>query len=76
MINSIHVQKQLKAMVGGSVQGVVNTKDIADVLIPYYDLDTQRRLVDTLRKIDRKIELNTKINNNYNVRVGEDFNSI
>ncbi|MBR0471646.1 MAG: restriction endonuclease subunit S [Methanosphaera sp.] len=64
MINSIHVQKQLKAMVGGSVQGVVNTKDIADVLIPYYDLDTQRRLVDTLRKIDQKIELNTKINNN------------
>ena len=63
MINSIHVQKQLKAMVGGSVQGVVNTKDIADVLIPYYDLDTQRKLVDTLRKIDQKIKINDEINN-------------
>lgn len=67
MINSPFIQKQIKSLVGGSVQNVVNTKDIADLLIPLPPLDIQKSIVEFLIKFDKKIENNKKINHNLNL---------
>lgn len=57
MFNSAMVQRQIKAKVGGSVQGVVNTKDISEILIPYYKLDHQKKVSNILLTMDTKITL-------------------
>ena len=57
-----YVRHQIKAAVGGSVQGVVNTKTIAQLNIPYPDRDTRIKIVNILSSLDDKIELNRKMN--------------
>lgn len=61
-INSPTVKNQVMAMVGGSVQGVVNTKDIANLDIPFFSLPEQKAIAGILGKLDDKIELNRQMN--------------
>ena len=57
IFNSALVQRQIKAKVSGSVQGVINTKDISEILIPYYKLDHQKKVSNVLLTMDTKIAL-------------------
>lgn len=52
-VNSIHT---------GSAIPHISQKQIEDYLIPLPDLDNQRRIASILSSLDRKIELNNKIN--------------
>jgi type I restriction enzyme, S subunit len=56
------VVQQIKSAVGGSVQGVVNTKAIAELQIPYPNRKIREKLVYNLLNIDQKIILNTQTN--------------
>ena len=56
------VIQQIKARVGGSVQGVVNTKDIAELEIPYPSRKTREKIVHHIRCVNNKITLNRQIN--------------
>ena len=66
LINSPLIQKQIKSLTGGSVQSVVNTKDIADLLIPVPPLEKQKEIADFISLFNKKkkIEINKKINKN------------
>jgi type I restriction enzyme S subunit len=61
-INSPIVNNQVLSMVGGSVQGVINTKSIAQLLIPTPNLDEQQKIASILKSLDDKIELNNQMN--------------
>ncbi|MGB0468197.1 MAG: restriction endonuclease subunit S [Pontibacterium sp.] len=56
------VVHQIKSSVGGSVQGVVNTKVIAGLEIPYPQRAIRKKIVDILFSLDKKIELNRQTN--------------
>ena len=64
LINSPIIQKQIKSLTGGSVQSVVNTKDIADLLIPVPSLDKQKEIADFISLFNKKISVNKSINKN------------
>lgn len=64
LINSPIIQKQIKSLTGGSVQSVVNTKDIADLLIPVPSLDKQKEIADFISLFNKKISVNKSINRN------------
>ncbi len=57
-----YVVHQVKAAVGGSVQGVVNTKVIANLDIPYPERPVREEIVRHIYNLDKKIELNRQIN--------------
>jgi type I restriction enzyme S subunit len=57
-----YVINQVKAAVGGSVQGVVNTKAIADLDIPFPERSIRKKVVEQLRPLNKKIELNKQTN--------------
>ena len=64
LINSPLIQKQIKSLTGGSVQSVVNTKDIADLLIPVPPLEKQKEIADFISYFNKKIKVNKAINKN------------
>ena len=64
LINSPLIQKQIKSLTGGSVQFVVNTKDIADLLIPIPSLDKQKEIADFISLFNKKISVCKSINKN------------
>ena len=64
LINSPLIQKQIKSLTGGSVQSVVNTKDIADLLIPIPSLDKQKGIADFISLFNKKISVCKSINKN------------
>ncbi len=64
LINSPLIQKQIKSLTGGSVQSVVNTKDIADLLIPVPPLEKQKEIADFISLFNKKIRINKSINKN------------
>lgn len=64
LINSPLIQKQIKSLTGGSVQSVVNTKDIADLLIPIPSLDKQKEIADFISLFNKKISVCKSINKN------------
>lgn len=61
-LKSPFVVHQIKSAVGGSVQGVVNTKVIAELEVPYPERKTREIIVSHLSNIDKKIELNHQTN--------------
>lgn len=60
--DSPFVKKQILGVVKGSVQGVINTAHIADVLIPISNKINYKGLSKIINDLDYKIELNNKIN--------------
>ena len=64
LINSPLIQKQIKSLTGGSVQSVINTKDIADLLIPIPSLDKQKEIADFISLFNKKISVCKSINKN------------
>ena len=61
-IKSPQVVNQIKAAVGGSVQGVVNTKVIAKLDIPYPKRSQREAIVNYLFTLDNKIQVSKRIN--------------
>jgi len=61
-LKSPFVVHQIKSAVGGSVQGVVNTKAIAGLDIPFPKRCVREEVVQHLFNIDKKIELNRQTN--------------
>lgn len=57
-----YVQSQIHAGVGGSVQGVINTKQISELLIPIDERIDYNRIESILKTIENKIKNNNKIN--------------
>ena len=60
--DSPFVKKQILGVVKGSVQGVINTAHVADVLIPISDAINYKGLSKIINDLDSKIELNNRIN--------------
>ena len=60
--DSPFVKKQILGVVKGSVQGVINTAHIADVLIPISNKINYKGLSKIINDLDSKIELNNRIN--------------
>lgn len=60
--DSPFVKKQILGVVKGSVQGVINTAHIADLLIPISDAINYKGLSKIINDLDSKIELNKRIN--------------
>ena len=75
LINSPIIQKQIKSLTGGSVQSVVNTKDIADLLIPVPSLDKQKEIADFISLFNKKIRVNKNINKNLEEQIETLYNS-
>ncbi|MBN4053383.1 restriction endonuclease subunit S [Haliea sp. AH-315-K21] len=61
-LKSPFVVRQIKSAVGGSVQGVVNTKVIARLDIPYPERSIRVEIVKHIINLDRKIQLNRQTN--------------
>ena len=57
-------QKKLNRLAEGSAQPLVNQKILNSFLIDIPSLEIQNKLEDKLFKIDKKFELNNKINTN------------
>ena len=55
-----YVHKQIKGDVGGSVQGVINTKQISDLIIPINHSLNYSKIENTLRILEQKIDNNNK----------------
>lgn len=62
ILESPFVLKQIKGSVKGSVQGVINTAHVSDLLIPFTAEFDYAKLYKILKLIDDKIKLNNKIN--------------
>lgn len=62
ILESPFVRQQIKGSIKGSVQGVINTAHISDLLIPYSENLNYSNQYRILRLIDKKIELNNHIN--------------
>ena len=75
LINSPVIQKQIKSLTGGSVQSVINTKDIADLLIPLPQLDKQKEIADFISLFNKKIDINKEINKNLEAQILKIFDS-
>ena len=72
----IFMRGKLVNQANGSVFKNLKTDIVKQFEIALPSINEQNKIVKILESIDKKIELNYEINNNYNVRVGEDFNSI
>ncbi|PAY46530.1 restriction endonuclease subunit S [Ligilactobacillus salivarius] len=59
-------QKKLNRLAEGSAQPLVNQKILNSFLIDIPSLEIQNKIADKLYKIDKKIEINNKINTNLN----------
>ena len=55
-----YVHKQIKGDVGGSIQGVINTKQISDLIIPINHSLNYSKIENTLRILEQKIDNNNK----------------
>jgi type I restriction enzyme S subunit len=60
--DSPFLKKQILGVVKGSVQGVINTAHVADLLIPICDAINYKGLSNIINDLDSKIELNNRIN--------------
>jgi len=60
--DSPFIKKQILGVVKGSVQGVINTAHISDVLIPINEDINYKGLSKIINDLDSKIELNNRIN--------------
>ena len=56
--------KQLKSLANGGAQQNLSVKQIKDFAIPVPCIDEQREIAEILYKLDEKINLNSKINDN------------
>ena len=74
LINSPLIQQQIKSLTGGSVQSVVNTKDIADLLIPVPPLSKQKEIANFILLFNKKIAINKSINKNLEEQLSLLFN--
>ena len=75
LINSPLIQQQIKSLTGGSVQSVVNTKDIADLLIPVPSLSKQKEIANFILLFNKKIAINKSINKNLEEQLLRIFDS-
>lgn len=75
LINSPLIQQQIKSLTGGSVQSVVNTKDIADLLIPVPPLSKQKEIANFILLFNKKIAINKSINKNLDILLMSIFRS-
>ena len=57
-------QEEIKRGTVGAVQPKLPLKNVLDINIKYPAIDEQRKIVDILKKIDEKICINERINNN------------
>lgn len=62
LFESPFIKKQILGSVKGSVQGVINTAHISDILVPTCDNINYKSLTKLLTDLDTKIELNNRIN--------------
>lgn len=60
--DSPYVKKQILGCIKGSVQGVINTKHISDLMFNFNDDINYDYVARTINNIDKKIELNNQIN--------------
>lgn len=54
----------LRYLDSGSAQSQITIADLKNVVVPIPSLDQQRKVVEILRRYDKKIEVNNKINDN------------
>lgn len=64
--------EHLASLANGGAQQNLNSLIIKDFKIPYVDLNTQKKVSKILSAIDKKMELNNKINNNL-YELGESY---
>ena len=57
-------QHSLQSIVTGSVQPKFNKTNFKELLVPVPPIEVQEKIAEYLRNLDRKIELNQKINEN------------
>lgn len=62
LFDSPYVKKQISSSVSGSVQNVINTKQIENLEIPIFESINYKKIESILKNIDNKIKLNNKIN--------------
>ena len=60
--DSPFIKKQISGSVKGSVQGVINTKHVADLVLNIGENIDYEFMTNTITNISKKIELNNKIN--------------
>lgn len=60
MFNSGIISRLLNKTKAGSVQGVINTKEISNVLVPYPSLKEQEKIVGIIRSVEEKYLVETK----------------
>ena len=56
------MQDYLKSIAGGSATPILNKSHFSEIEIELPDLDTQNNFVEKLKYLDKKIQLNTQIN--------------
>lgn len=66
--------KNLKYLDSGSAQSQITINDLKNIIIPIPSKKRQDKIVEVLNKIDKKIELNNKINNNLQGFARSQFN--
>ncbi|MDM8223729.1 restriction endonuclease subunit S [Ligilactobacillus salivarius] len=69
-------QKKLNRLAEGSAQPLVNQKILNSFLIDIPSLEIQNKIADKLYKIDKKIEINNKINTNLKLLKTAIFNDM
>ncbi|MCH1613215.1 MAG: restriction endonuclease subunit S [Flavobacteriales bacterium] len=60
--DSPFIKKQIKGAVKGSVQGVINTQHVSDLVLNFSDNINYDFVVRVITNLNRKLELNNKIN--------------
>ncbi len=63
-IRSHEFKQQMMNYAHGSTQPTIPMATIRELTVPVYDIETERRIANTLSPIDDKIELNNRINEN------------
>lgn len=63
-LRSHYGQKMLKSIVTGSAQPKFNKTNFKEMLVPVPPIDIQNKIASILNTVDKKIELNTSLNNN------------
>ena len=66
---SQNVKNQIEQKVVGSTQKTLSLKNIKELEIPDVDEKTQEKIAGTLRNLDEKIEVNSKINDNLSAQI-------
>lgn len=65
LFNSGFIKAILSKTKAGSVQGVINTKDIQEVTIPYPSLEEQQKISEILSSVDDQIDIYEKEKEKY-----------